>query len=335
MRKRTRAVTINEALEEPRPGSAAASAAAADRSPAASELPSSSLGALLLSPMSSADISAEPLSPTITAAFQALRARHLAGLNAQPSPEDRAAESDLLAQLLQQQGFHSGSQAPDLARLGQSTDPGVYPGESGVAADGQDTGAAGPSAESAPELAAFLDDLLATPEDSMFAPQLVGEPLQFSGDPGKDPPPWQPLTPRSRGASIPETPTASREAGAGAGAGGSPFLAAQEVPSYNSAEERRKAAKAAAAASERVRSRLARKWVTLEGNEVQTPPAAAAERQHEDAGTISTAGSSSTMLGARSQEVRETQNWLESVCTDESSALNAVVGLTISSLRQS
>ncbi|KAK9917040.1 hypothetical protein WJX75_000268 [Coccomyxa subellipsoidea] len=300
MRKRTRAVTINEALEEPRPGSAAASAAAADRSPAASELPSSSLGALLLSPMSSADISAEPLSPTITAAFQALRARHLAGLNAQPSPEDRAADSDLLAQLLQQQGFHSGSPAPDLARLGRSTDPGVYPGESGVAADGQDTGAAGPSTESAPELAAFLDDLLATPEDSMFVPQLGGEPLQFSGDPGKDPPPWQPLKPRSRGASVPETPTASREAGAGAG--GSPFLAAQEVPSYNSAEERRKAAEAAAAASERVRSRLARRRVTSEGSEVQTPSAAAAERQQEEAGTISTAGSSSTMLGARSQE---------------------------------
>ncbi|BDA48701.1 probable differentially expressed in FDCP 8 homolog at C-terminar half [Coccomyxa sp. Obi] len=298
MRKRTRAVTIGEAIEEPRPTSAAA--ASTDKSPAPSELVTSSLGALLLSPMSSTDISAEPLSPSTTAAFQALRARHLAGLHQQRSLEEQAAGLDLLSQLLQQQGLSPGPPAPDLAALRSTAAAEQFLGEP---ANSADTAESGPAEDSAPELAAFLDDLLATPEDSMFAPQLAGEPLQFSSDPGKDPPPWQPLKPvQARVPSIPESAPSKTHEPPADKASSSPFLVAQQTDSYNSAEERRKAAEAAAAASEKARSRLSRGRGASRGIEPQMAPGVAVQGQHDDRSALSPAASASTMLGARSQE---------------------------------
>ena len=69
-RRRSRAAAILEAAEEPRPGAGGLPA----EEPGSSEmLPP--LSAFLLSPLSSLDLSAEPLSPTTTAALQALRER--------------------------------------------------------------------------------------------------------------------------------------------------------------------------------------------------------------------------------------------------------------------
>lgn len=165
MRKRTRAVTILDAREEPRPSSVP-SAAAANGSPSPSEQLLSPLSNLLLSPLSSVDLSAEPLSPTTTAAFQAARTRYLS-LQQQP----RASAPD---------------QAVSAAPRAVLPDPALPEGileECGEEAEG-------PPAE----ISSFLDDLLAAPQNSIFAPQ--PEEVQketFVGDPGKDPPPWQPL----------------------------------------------------------------------------------------------------------------------------------------------
>ncbi len=184
-------------------------------------------------------------------------------------------------------------------------------GEPADAADTLGATEAGPAEDSAPELAAFLDDLLATPEDSMFAPQLAGEPLQFSGDPGKDPPPWQPLKPiQARVRSIPESPPSRPHEPTAGKARSSPFLVAQEADSYNSAEERRKAAEAAAAASERARSRLSRGRGASRNSKSQLAPAEAVHGQHDKKDALLPAASASAMQGARSQEVRE-----ESDCT--------------------
>lgn len=297
VRKRTQAVTIDEAREEPRP-SATVVAAAAERSPAASELLPPSLGTLLLSPMSSADISAEPLSPTTTASFQALRARHLAGQEGQPG--DPAAEADLLALLLLRQGvLPAGAQSSDLAA-------GIMPGSSAQEQHSADAAAwerSDTAGESKEELAAFLDDLLATPEDSMFAPQLGAQPVQFAGDPGKDPPPWRPLKPHSRASAVAEPTSAAVEltdAATASSSSISPFQAAQPVESYNSAEERRRAAEAIERSFVKAKSRLARKRANAEGN-AETKPAVAVQGRQDDISLLSPTGS---MLGARSQEVR-------------------------------
>ena len=240
--------------------------------------------------------------------IQALRARHLAGLNQQPFPEEQAAGLDLLSQLLQQQGFSSGPSAPNLEALRSAAASEPSPGEPVNAADTLGAAEAGPAEDSAPELAAFLDDLLATPEDSMFAPQLAGEPLQFSGDPGKDPPPWQPLKPAQarlpRVPSIPASPPSKPQEARASKASSSPFLVAQEADSYNSAEERRKAAEAAAAASERARSRLSRGRVAS-SNKADKAAVGAVQGKDDDRHALPPAAVASTMLGARSQEVQE------------------------------
>ena len=69
-RRRSRAAAIQDAGEEPRPAARGAPA----QEPGSSEA-LSPLSIFLLSPLSSLDLSAEPLSPSTTAALQALRER--------------------------------------------------------------------------------------------------------------------------------------------------------------------------------------------------------------------------------------------------------------------
>ena len=300
IRKRTRAVTIDEAKEEPRPSPAAAAAVAAavggDMSPVTSDLLSTSFGALLLSPLSSTDLSAEPLSPNTTAAFQALRERHLAHMaSATDDPGSRHAE------LVDQQPSHS--RAMDLLAAPIVLNDG---GQSGI---GDDSGEEAP----APELAAFLDDLLAKPENSIFERPLSSEDdVQLT--PGH-PPPWRRLKPQLAEDALQtaayDSAAAASEAGAARQVPSSAANSAhQQSDSYNSAEERRKAAELHSPWRQRSRKGPDKLPLPLqlevphaaEGPAaLGTLPAASAPNPSDDTDVLSSSGS--MLLSARSNEV--------------------------------
>jgi hypothetical protein len=243
-------VTIQDVREEPRPGSAAAAAAGSPNS--ASEQLLSPLSTLLLSPLSSVDLSAEPLSPSTTAAFLAARARYLA-LQQMDSSANGA-----LPELSQQPARQAAAE--------DTADPALPEGALEECEEGE-----GPPAE----ISAFLDTLLAAPQNSIFAPQPEAEQGgAFVGDPGKDPPPWKPLRPPG--------PWPADRAGPGMRPASSPWSAARTATS-DSTEE---ALPSAPAPSRGVRP------ATLDVSAVEAAGAGEAER------TLS-----AQLLSVKSQEV--------------------------------